>query len=663
MHTPLLTIIASLLLSSTIAVHAEQSGEDIPQRADQEQEIETIVVKAARTPIQLGSVGSATSVIDATELANRQVLALSDVLRSRPGLAVSRSGGLGAQTQIRLRGGEANQVAVYIDGIPVNDPAQGNEFNFAHLLNTDIGSVEVIRGPQSALWGSDALSGAINIESARPKPGLNLSLSGEAGSDDYRTFGLSTSFADDTLDSALSISHSRSDGENIARPSDTPATSELDDGYENTTASLRLNYRVSPTLTSGIRLRYTDANNEFDSTDFSTGLLSNADNETDVDQFYGRVYATLTSFDDRLISQFSINLIDTENENRIENAFAPSGFDLSSADSKTQQYSLQSTFKLNPAHQVTAALEYQRQNFEQRGPVVFGDPNRDEALEWISYIGEYQGAISERLSILASVRHDDNTDFDNATTGRLSAAWYPFGEQTKLRGAIGSGVKNPTFTERFGFFTNFIGNPDLQPEESVGWEIGFDHSFAGTGLGISLTWFDEQLDDEINGFVFDPSSGNFTAGNGVGDSDRQGLEFELNWQVSEQLELGAAYTYLDATEDDASGTALREIRRARHIANARAQFSPTEKLSFNLNLDYNGSQIDLFFPPTPPFQERVRLDDFLLVNVTGSYKISPAITLFGRIENAFDEDYEEVFSFTTPGRAAVFGVRYQAVGR
>lgn len=628
--------------------------------------LETIVVKAARTPIEAGSVGSATSVLDSSELKNRQILAISEVLRSRPGLAVSRLGGLGAQSQIRLRGGEANQVAVFIDGIPVNDPAQGNEFNFAHLLNNDIGSIEVIRGPQSALWGSDALSGAINIASARPQPGLNVAVSGEAGSDDYRTFSLTSSYADDELDSAFAISHSRSDGDNIARAvsaTDGTTGADLDDGYENTNASLRLNYRFSPTVTTGIRLRYTDASNEFDATDFNTGLLANSDNETLVDQFYGRIFARLTSLDNRFTHQLSINLIDTENENSTENPFATTGFDQTSANSKTHQYSLQSTFKFTPAHQITAALEYQIQRFEQRGPVGFGDPNRDESLEWSSYIAEYHGAITQSLSVLASLRHDDNTDFDNATTGRLSAAWFPFDERTKIRGAYGTGAKNPTFTERFGFFNNFVGNPGLQPEESEGWEIGIDHRFTTAAVELSLTWFDEQLDDEINGFIFDPSIGNFTAGNGVGRSDRTGLELELGWQANSVLELGLAYTYLDATEDDAEGVAIREIRRARHIANARVQWTPSESVSLNLNIDYNGSQIDLFFPPTPPFQERVRLDDFLLVNLTGSYKVNPALTLFGRLENLFNEEYEEVFSFTTPGRAAVFGIRYQAAGR
>ena len=160
--------------------------------------------------------------------------------------------------------------------------------------------------------------------------------------------------------------------------------------------------------------------------------------------------------------------------------------------------------------------------------------------------------------------------------------------------------------------------------------------------------------------MFDAAAGSFTAGNEAGDSDRQGAELEARWQLHPALELGLAYTYLDATEDTAVGR-VRETRRARHIANASAQWAPLKNLSINLNIDYNGEQLDLFFPPTPPFSQIVELDDFLLVNLAASYSFSPSFTFFGRIENLLDEDYEEVFSFTTPGRSAVFGVRYQAV--
>ena len=214
-------------------------------------------------------------------------------------------------------------------------------------------------------------------------------------------------------------------------------------------------------------------------------------------------------------------------------------------------------------------------------------------------------------------------------------------------------------TERFGFFTNFIGNPNLKPEESRGWEVGIDQQLFAGQLVFQLTWFDETLEDEINGFVFDPISGGFTADNETGESDRQGLEIGGEWQITDGLRLGLAYTYLDATEEDSTGSQTDEIRRANHIANVNLDWQANARLSVNFNVDYNGEQDDFFFPPTPPFQETVTLDSFTLVNLAVRYQVSPTVSVFARIENAFDEDYEEIFGFSAPGRTAFAGIRYQ----
>ncbi|MCZ6853743.1 MAG: TonB-dependent receptor, partial [Gammaproteobacteria bacterium] len=355
----------------------------------------------------------------------------------------------------------------------------------------------------------------------------------------------------------------------------------------------------------------------------------------------------------------SVNVTDTDNLNTTENAFAPTGFDVSRSAAEVYHYTYQTSFVLADSHTLTGAFERQEQDFKQRGPVSFGDPNRDESLSWNSWVGEYRGELAANVSLLASIRHDENSDFDDATTGRISGAWRINEGTTKLRAAYGTGVKNPTFSERFGFFTDFIGNPNLIPEKSRGWEVGIDQELFENQLTIQLTWFDETLEDEINGFVFDPGTGGFTADNEDGESDRQGVEFAVQWQLMDDLRLGLAYTWLGATEEDAAGSQVDEIRRARHIANANLDWQVNEQLSINLNVDHNGEQDDFFFPPVPPFQERVKLDSFTLVNLAARYQISPALSLFARMENALDEDYEEIFGFSTPGRSVFAGVRYQ----
>lgn len=616
--------------------------------------LETVVVSAARQPIPISTLGSAVTVLDSELLEQRQSASLGEILRSVPGLAVNRVGSFGSQMQVRIRGSEANHTLVFIDGIRANDPAQNGEFNMAHLVNYDIESVEVVRGPQSALWGSDALAGVINITTRRSEGGLSGNVFVEGGENSWQNYGATAGYADDRLRASVSASSLETDGENISREGGE------DDGYKNQTLNLGLGYQFSDDFRVDSDLRYVDANNDFDATDFNTGLPADSANKSDVEQLYGRVAAQLDMLEGRWSHQLSYSLADTNNKNRSENTFAPSGFDITEADADVAIYGYQTSFALLEGHIVTAAFERQEQDYKQRGPADFGNPNRDEEMDSDSWIFEYRGELTDTVSVLASARNDDNSDFDDKTTGRLSAAWRVNGDSTKLRAAYGTGIKNPTFTERFGYYNDFIGNPDLKPEESKGWEVGIDQVLLADKLSLSLTWFEEKLDDEINGFVYDPASGGFTAENENGTSDRKGVEFDGTWQLADNLSLGFAYTWIDATEEDSfSGDNNDEIRRPEHIASANLNWGFLDsRANLNLNVDYNGKQDDFFFPPVPPYQERVQLDDFTLVTIAGSYQLTQGLQVYARVENAFDEDYEEVFGYVAPQRAAYAGMRY-----
>jgi vitamin B12 transporter len=616
--------------------------------------IETVIVRAAREPVAARLSGNAVNILDRDYLASRQNVALGEVLRAVPGAAISRGGGFGAQSQLRLRGAEANHTLVFIDGIRANDPAQGGGFDFAHLLNTDIEAVEVIRGPQSSLWGSDALAGVVNIRTRRGDDGLGAAVFAEGGERGWRNAGLNANYGDRRLQAGFSLSSVETGGDNVSR-----SGNEVD-GYENTTANVNLRWLASDALSVDANLRYTDARSDFDEVDFATGLPADSNSRTDIEQWYGRLAANLSTLDGRWRHMASIALTDTGNSTVSEDAFAPGGFDRRASDAEVWVYTLQSSFDLLQGHTLTAAYERWEEDFRQRGLATeFGDPNQDQALTTDALVLEYRGQLTDNLSVLASARNDDNSDFDDATTGRISAAWQLADGATTLRAAWGTGIKNPTFSERFGFFTNFVGNPNLQPEESESWEVGVDQQLLDNRLRLSATWFDEQLEDEINGFAFDPGVGDFTAINENGRSQRQGLELSGRWLLGNGLSLTAAYTWLDATEDDGAGNQVDEIRRAEHIASANLNWDfAAGRGNLNLQVDYNGEQDDFFFPPTPPFQERVELDSFTLVTLAGSYRVLDNLEVYGRVENAIDEDYEEIFGFVTPGRTAIAGVRY-----
>lgn len=645
----------SLACVAAVLTAATAYGQD---RIDTRNRIETVEVRAAREPVDARLSGSSVSILDREFLARRQTAALGEVLRTVPGVAISRGGGVGSVSQLRMRGAEANHTLVFIDGVRANDPAQSGEFNFAHLLNTQIESVEVIRGPQSSLWGSDAVAGVVNIHTRRGADGFTGDVFAEGGERGWQNLGLAGNFGSEAVKGGFSLSRVETDGDNISREGDEA------DGYENTTANLNLGWMASDTLQIDGSLRYTEASNDFDNTDFATGLVADSASVTDVEQLYGKLSASLSTLEGRWRHVASVALTDTGNATRSENAFAPTGFDQRSSDARLWVYTLQSSFDLVQGHTLTAAYEFWDEDFSQRGAAsAFGDPNQDRNLTTDAFVVEYRGQLTEGFSVLASARNDDNSDFASATTGRVSAAWQLLDGATTLRGAWGTGVKNPTFNERFGFFTDFIGNPDLRPEESHSWELGIDQRLLDNRLSLSATWFEEQLEDEINGFAFDPSIGDFTAINEDGRSERQGLELSGTWLIAANLSLYGSYTWLDATEDDGSGGQVEEIRRAEHVASANLNWDfAGGRGDLNLQVDYNGEQSDFFFPPVPPFQERVALDAFTLVTLAGSYRVTDALELYARVENATDESYEEVLGFRSPGRLGVVGARWSFGG-
>ena len=185
------------------------------------------------------------------------------------------------------------------------------------------------------------------------------------------------------------------------------------------------------------------------------------------------------------------------------------------------------------------------------------------------------------------------------------------------------------------------------------------HRRLGQESWLELTYFRDRLENEVNGFVFDPVLGVITADNESGVSQRQGIELALRAALGEQVQLSASYTYTDATQPSGSGGDDEEVRRPRHTANARLHYSPRQvPIDLLLNLAHVGSQVDLFFPPFPEPQQRVRLDSYLLADVTARYRIAQRVELFGRLENALDEQYEDVYGFATPGIGAYMGIRF-----
>ena len=628
-----------LLLSCCLAlpavIFAQQPGEPL----------ETVLVTASRTPVSASRAGSSYTIIGREDLERRQIVYVADALRDVPGFAVSRSGTLGSQTQLRIRGAEANQVMVFIDGVEANDPASGDEFLFDQLMATEIESIEIIRGPQSALWGSDALAGVINLITARGSTPFGTSGYLEAGSFRTTRAGGQLNAKGDIYDINVGVSHLDTDGANISRSGDE------DDGSHNSTLNLNAGAQLSERTRLEFFARYTDSDTDF----ITTGLPTDADRRTDATQSYLRASATTSSFENRWSHRFSVTRLETDNENVESGTF----LDSTAAEKLGLYYQTSLALTASAAHRLTFAVDREEQKFSQRGPASpFGDPNQDQELETTGLVLEYQGLDLGPFSVSVALRHDDNSDFDDISTYRVTGSYLVGSSATQLHVSLGTGQKSPTFIDRFGFFSDeFIGNPSIRPEKSEGWEIGLVQPLRDERLSVAATYFNEQLEDEIDGFVFDPDTFLFTVANRPGRSQRQGFELSLDATLRNDLDLSASYTYTDSTERASLGNEVDEVRRPKNMLAVNLNFTPRPRTNINLNISYSGSQVDVLFPPFPLSPERVHLDGYTLVGLAASFRLTPSVQLIGRIENLLDENYEDVVGYSTQGVGAYLGVQ------
>ena len=613
----------------------------------QQIEIEEVLVSASLLPIAASRSANAITVIDSEQLKNRAALSVSDLLRDVPGLAVSRSGVQGSATQIRVRGAEANHLLVLIDGVEANDPSQSDELNWGTLSAADIERIEVIRGPQSAMRGSDAMAGVVNIITRRADQPLNASLFTETGSFGTSNSGFSIGSKQGDFDARLGVNHIETEGENISR------TGSEKDGYQNTNVNLNAGWTVNDELRLSFAGRQSDGMNEFDADSDFDGVVDDQDKVSEFRNSTMRVQGDYVSADGRF--QHKLVIAQSNNDNEAFDAGVLGTF---TSSSKDQYQYIGSVFWDESSQRVSVLAEREEEDFQQRGAIddygVYGvfDPNQDRERNTDSIAIEYRSDVSDALSLAASSRYDDNSEFDSANTFRVEAV-YQLNDGTRLRSAYGTAIKNPTFTERFGFYTNFIGNPNLEPEESTSWELGIDQMLFDNSLTLSATLFDTELENEINGSALDPVTFGYTAINKEGKSQRQGVELTAIGTLSNSLSLNAAYTYTDSVEWDEEGAVyIDEVRRARHMASLNLAWQAMDNLHINANVQHNGSQTDVVFPNI------VALDSYTLVNLNANFSATEKLDVYLRLDNLFDEAYEEVFSYQTLGFGASLGVRF-----
>lgn len=597
-----------------------------------------ITVTASREPVPVALSGTAITIIDRPAIEALALPLAKDYLTLSPSVAVAQSGPLGAQTQVRIRGAEANQTLTFIDGIDVTDPASSGEFRYETLLAQGIERIEVLRGAQSALWGSQAIGGVVNILT-RSDTGLY----GEAEAGSLGTVRLGAGGGTKLGAATLSgqASWLGSDGYDIARSGGDR------DGYENLTLHGKALVAAAPGLNLGVVARYTNSNSQFDDFDYGAGVPLDAPFATRSRQLAVRASADLILFDDRWKQLLAFAHSDTANLNRTAGTFQ------NRSDGSRDSFRYQSSFTLATGaarHRLTGAVEHDRETFQS----IDADPdalsNQQRSRLQTSLVGEYRLDVGDWLGGGLAVRHDWNNRFADATTIRATGAVRP-GRGFNIHASYGEGVTDPTFFELYGFFPGFFaGNPALRPERSTGWDLGA--GWSNTIAAIDVTWFDTRLESEIVS-TFDPDSFLSGVANASGRSHRQGLEVSGSVTPAKGLRFAATYTYLDADEQRlAGGARSREVRRPRHSGSVSASYTGA---AFDLaaSAAITGARDDTDFARFVP----VVLPAYTLVTLAGAWHVTPNLDITGRLENALDARQVDVFAYRGPGLTGHAGVR------
>ena len=597
---------------------------------------ETIVVTASREPVGIEAAPVTATIFDPETLRALDLPLASDVLRLSPGVSVASTGPRGTQTQLRIRGAEANHTLLFVDGIRFNDPAAGNEARFELLTSDALSRIEVVRGPQSALWGSEALGGVIAIETGNPQRDKGVAALGEFGSlESVRT---SASFA--TRAGALGFSGSAAylSSEGI----DSFGRGGERDGFDTLSGSLKAVFSPLSSTEFGLVGHYVEGDSEYDGFDPVTFARADTLDETGNRIAAVRAWGTYRSGGWSLSADASY--LDSANRNRLDDEPLNRTF----GSRFTAGAQLSRTFA---GHWITAAVDHEKEKFGARDQAFFGATDQDRSRRLTALVGEWRAEWSESFATDIAVRHDSFSAFRDATTFRATALFRP-GAQWRIHASYGEGVAQPTFFDLFGFFPgSFVGNPDLQTESSRGFEAGV--RWQRDGASVGLTGFSNSLRNEIVG-TFDPGTFLSSAENVSGKSRRRGVELEGVYRLG-AVTLSANYTYLDASERQVEGAAaVREIRRPKHSGNLIAAGS-FGKFSLGGSLAYVGKRKDTDFDLFPA--QVVTLDDYLLGSLRLGYRITPAVEAYARVENAFDADYQDVVGYNTMGRTAYAGLR------
>jgi vitamin B12 transporter len=599
-----------------------------------------IVITASRAPESEAATPASVSLIDRKRIERLGEPLLYSILRFTPSAAIVTTGPAGSFTELRIRGSEANHSLLFIDGIRANDPA-ANDTPRLELLNADLASrIEVVRGPQSALWGSEAIGGVIAVNGV-PDTAQPLSATAEAGSFGFVRASASATIASDRANLAGAVGWQRAEGIDSFGGGDR-------DGYRNFSGRLRGSWRPAAGFELGVAGFALTGRAQFDGFDPVTFLHADTLDSTRNRLLGGRIWAQYGSATTAWRARLGAALVGSSQRNFLDRDF----LNRTRGERRTLDAQIERRFTLGAiANRLIVAGETEREEFHARDTVFGGFSNQDRTRSHRAMTVEWRGEAGALTGDVA-VRRDIFNRFKDATTVKV-ALLANLGGGFAVTGSYGEGIAQPTFFDLFGFFPGtFVGNPALKPEHSRGFELSV--RYRRRDFDASLTGYRQRLRDEIVD-VFDPDTFLSSTVNRSARSKRDGVEAEIGWQLGERLRLSANYAFLDATEPGEIGAKpLRETRRPKH-SGAIAVDGITGRLTYAASLAYSGAKPDVNFDVVP--FRRVRLGAYWLLGARVAYNVRPGLSLFVRGSNLLDQRYQDAVGYRTEGRGLFAGVR------
>jgi vitamin B12 transporter len=622
----------SVLASFPVILFATASGA--------QEQLDDIVVTAYRGPTDIAKSGSAITVIPGDKINNASPGSLVDVLREVPGLTVTQSGGPGGTTEVSIRGAEAGHTLVLIDGVRVNDPASArNIFDFAVFSPTDIERIEILRGPQSALYGSDAMGGVINIITRKRTGKLSASVGVEGGS--YGTVAGNGVVGGSVGPLSLSVSGTAFSSDGFSRVGD------RDNGEADSTrkfaGTARGSYESGEGQGFSFGVTAYRQESEVEKGSKPADDLPGYERDRDVVSGFGRF--DFEAFEGKLNNQ--ITFFGAETTSAYLEPLPRT------TDSRGTNYGVeyQSTLDMGQAGTLIWGARAEQEGGKQNVLSTSGDKTSfDDDRTLLAVFALQQFTLFDRLNLSLGGRYDEEVDGQGFLTGRATAAYLIDETATKLRGSVGNAAKRPTM---FQFFDAQYGNPDLVDEESWGGDIGVDQELFDGRLTVSATGFYNKFTNLIEfqsaSLPDYPRSSYYN----IKSAETSGLELSAEAVlVPSVLRATASYTYLQATNLD---TDLPLSRRPENSGSLGLTFTGIENFEFGVTAIFVGER---FNNDAKTAAALVPLESYTKIDLNASYRLNPQTTLYGRVENLTDVVYEDAFGYNNAGLSAYAGLRW-----